>query len=112
MITYLLFVKTNGLTYMTNTEPAGHHAAEPTGQAKAPLELIAASLRRERGRSGLSLTEVARRAGLSTSELHSLRHLAMRSMGPVDLARALGVTSAASSPACSTSSSSSRSERW
>ncbi|MBD3785181.1 MAG: MarR family transcriptional regulator, partial [Micrococcales bacterium] len=41
--------------------------------------------------------EVARRAGLSTSELHSLRHLAMRSMGPVDLARALGVTSAASS---------------
>ncbi|GIL36110.1 hypothetical protein PDTK01_21850 [Phycicoccus sp. DTK01] len=41
--------------------------------------------------------EVARRAGLSTSELHSLRHLAMGSMGPVDLARALGVTSAASS---------------
>ncbi len=41
--------------------------------------------------------EVARRAGLSTSELHSLRHLIASSMGPVELARALGVTSAASS---------------
>jgi len=41
--------------------------------------------------------EVARRAGLSTSELHSLRHLMDNPMGPVELARALGVTSAASS---------------
>jgi DNA-binding MarR family transcriptional regulator len=41
--------------------------------------------------------EVARRAGLSTSELHSLRHLMDAPMGPVELARALGVTSAASS---------------
>lgn len=41
--------------------------------------------------------EVARRAGLSTSELHSLRHLMDAPMGPVDLARVLGVTSAASS---------------
>ena len=59
-----LFVKTNGWTYMTNTEPAG--------QAKAPLELIAASLRRERRRSGLSLTEVARRAGIAKSTLSQL----------------------------------------
>src|ERR1700736_6640553 len=49
---------------MTNTEPAG--------QAKAPLELIAASLRRERHRSGLSLTEVARRAGIAKSTLSQL----------------------------------------
>lgn len=41
--------------------------------------------------------EVARRAGLSTSELHSLRHLFEHPMGPVELARVLGVTSAASS---------------
>ena len=41
--------------------------------------------------------DVARAAGLSTSELHSLRHLMSTPMGPVELARALGVTSAASS---------------
>ena len=41
--------------------------------------------------------DVARAAGLSTSELHSLRHLMDTPMGPVDLARALGITSAASS---------------
>lgn len=40
---------------------------------------------------------VARQAGLSTSELHSLRHLMRGPLGPVDLARLLGVTSAASS---------------
>ena len=40
---------------------------------------------------------VARQAGLSTSELHSLRHLAASPMGPVELAKHLGVTSAASS---------------
>ncbi|MFZ2012841.1 MAG: MarR family transcriptional regulator [Nocardioides sp.] len=40
---------------------------------------------------------VARRAGLSTSELHSLRHLMEAPQGPGDLAKALGVTSAASS---------------
>ncbi|MGL5853224.1 MAG: MarR family transcriptional regulator, partial [Phycicoccus sp.] len=41
--------------------------------------------------------DVARQAGLSTTELHSLRHLSQSEMGPVELARALGVTSAASS---------------
>ncbi|MDT0213659.1 MarR family transcriptional regulator [Rothia sp. ARF10] len=40
---------------------------------------------------------VARRGGLSVSELHSLRHLSSTPMGPVELARVLGVTSAASS---------------
>ena len=37
-----------------------------------PLELIAASLRRERRRTGLSLTEVARRAGIAKSTLSQL----------------------------------------
>jgi DNA-binding MarR family transcriptional regulator len=40
---------------------------------------------------------VARNAGLSTSELHSLRHLIRGPLGPVELAKLLGVTSAASS---------------
>ena len=40
---------------------------------------------------------VARRADLSTSELHALRHLARGPLGPADLARILGVTTAASS---------------
>jgi DNA-binding MarR family transcriptional regulator len=40
---------------------------------------------------------VARRAGLSVSELHSLRHLMEEPRSPGDLARLLGVTSAASS---------------
>lgn len=40
---------------------------------------------------------VARRAGISTSELHSLRLLSQSPMGPAELARHLGVTSAASS---------------
>ncbi len=40
---------------------------------------------------------IARRTGLSESELHSLRHLLGGPIGPNDLARTLGVTSAASS---------------
>ena len=43
-----------------------------TNTDKAPLEVIAASLRRERRRSGLSLTEVARRAGIAKSTLSQL----------------------------------------
>lgn len=39
---------------------------------KAPLDVIAASLRRERARAGVSLTEVARRAGVSKSTLSQL----------------------------------------
>ena len=40
---------------------------------------------------------VARRAGISTSELQALRHLVDGSCGPVELSHLLGVTSAASS---------------
>ena len=47
--------------------------------------------------AGAVPTAVARRAGLSTSELHSLRHLMETPRSPGDLARLLGVTSAASS---------------
>lgn len=57
---------------MTNNEPGAMTGAEPAAQAKAPLEVIAASLRRERHRSGLSLTEVARRAGIAKSTLSQL----------------------------------------
>lgn len=40
--------------------------------AKAPIEVIAASLQRERQRAGLSLAEVARRAGIAKSTLSQL----------------------------------------
>lgn len=40
---------------------------------------------------------VARRAGMSTTELHALRHLMHEPRGPVELAGRLGVTSAAAS---------------
>ena len=40
---------------------------------------------------------VARRAGMSITELHALRHLSAEPIGPVELARRLRVTSAASS---------------
>ncbi|TVT16979.1 helix-turn-helix transcriptional regulator, partial [Amycolatopsis rhizosphaerae] len=39
---------------------------------KAPLDLIAAALRRERARAGLSLTELARRAEVAKSTLSQL----------------------------------------
>jgi transcriptional regulator with XRE-family HTH domain len=52
-------------TDMSNPDVAG----PPAGP---PLELIAASLRRERRRTGLSLTEVARRAGIAKSTLSQL----------------------------------------
>jgi len=51
---------------MANPPPAN------TASEKAPLEVIAASLRRERRRTGLSLTEVARRAGIAKSTLSQL----------------------------------------
>jgi len=54
---------------MTNTEPG---APAPSVKSGAPLEVIAAALRRERRRTGLSLTEVARRAGIAKSTLSQL----------------------------------------
>lgn len=40
--------------------------------ARLPLDWIAAALRRERGRAGLSLTELAKRAGIAKSTLSQL----------------------------------------
>lgn len=62
----------------------------------SPSESLAA-LQRLMDVATTAPVEVARRAGLSASELHSLRHLASGAMGPGELARALGITSAASS---------------
>jgi transcriptional regulator with XRE-family HTH domain len=45
---------------------------EPVANDTAPLALIAAALRRERTRTGLSLTELARRAGIAKSTLSQL----------------------------------------
>ncbi|MGO4957631.1 MarR family winged helix-turn-helix transcriptional regulator [Luteococcus sp. Sow4_B9] len=44
---------------------------------------------------GLAWPAVARRADLTDSELHALRELAQRDVGPAELARTLGVTRAA-----------------
>jgi len=52
----------------TNTTTAGANMTVPG----APLEVIAHSLRTERERAGLSLTELARRAGLAKSTLSQL----------------------------------------
>jgi transcriptional regulator with XRE-family HTH domain len=68
---------------VTRTGAAGAEATSPgkpgaagagigTAGSSAPLEIIAASLRRERRRAGLSLTEVARRAGIAKSTLSQL----------------------------------------
>lgn len=40
---------------------------------------------------------MARRADLSTSELHALRHLSVEPLGPAELAHRLGITTAAAS---------------
>jgi transcriptional regulator with XRE-family HTH domain len=45
---------------------------ERTLDTKAPLDVIAASLRRHRTRTGLSLTELAKRAGVAKSTLSQL----------------------------------------
>ncbi|WP_433565169.1 helix-turn-helix domain-containing protein [Nocardia sp. CA-151230] len=56
------------------SEPvSAEQVPESAPQAPAsPQEAIAAALRRERARSGLSLTEVARRAGIAKSTLSQL----------------------------------------
>jgi transcriptional regulator with XRE-family HTH domain len=59
-----MFVKSNGLTVVPNEEE------RMTGAP--PLQAIAAALRRERERVGLSLSEVARRAGVAKSTLSQL----------------------------------------
>ncbi len=76
--------------------------AEPTTALAAALErsLDTPSLAalRELIAVGAQVTPaVARRADLSHSELTALEHLIREPMGPVDLAKALGVTSAAAS---------------
>lgn len=52
----------------------GDGEAGRTGPARggAPLDVIAQALRRERARTGLSLTELARRAGIAKSTLSQL----------------------------------------
>ena len=61
----MVFVKPNKSKY-------GANALAETDTAADVVALIAASLRRERARSGLSLTELARRAGIAKSTLSQL----------------------------------------
>jgi transcriptional regulator with XRE-family HTH domain len=56
-----------------NRTPTGNPpTGSPAAKGSAPQEVIATALRRERRRAGLSLTEVARRAGLAKSTLSQL----------------------------------------
>ena len=72
---------------MTTDAPQEPQASTSTAAALDALIQVAATVE----------PAVARRAGLSTSELQALRHLVDRSRGPVELSHLLGVTSAASS---------------
>src|SRR6185369_11849453 len=54
----------------SNAEPTGANVASP--DQVPPLAAIAAALRFERERAGLSLSELARRAGLAKSTLSQL----------------------------------------
>ena len=73
--------------------PTDVHAVVPAYQHTTSLEALQELV----DVAGQAPHEVARRAGLSTTELHSLRHLMGSTMGPVELAKALRVTPAASS---------------
>jgi DNA-binding MarR family transcriptional regulator len=90
-------------TSPTGDEPSARNpAAEPTTsvQSVAPAYRPSSSLEALEELVNLAAQSpqaVARRGGLSVSELHSLRHLSSTPMGPVELAKVLGVTSAASS---------------
>lgn len=68
MNTYPSFVKSNEVTDIPNMGARAMSA--PRGGA--PLEVIADSLRRERDRVGLSLSELAKRAGIAKSTLSQL----------------------------------------
>jgi transcriptional regulator with XRE-family HTH domain len=65
------------MEFIVNTDPVVRQSEQLTnmpnaGGAGAPLDLIAAALRRERRRAGFTLTEVARRAGIAKSTLSQL----------------------------------------
>ena len=75
----------SGATEITSQVPQWR----PTSSLDALQELVDVA--------GAVPAAVARRAVLSTSELHALRHLMAQPLGPAELARELGITSAASS---------------
>jgi len=60
-----VFVNPNGHT-------DGANVTDATNRPRPPLAAIATALRRERDRAGLSLTELARRAGIAKSTLSQL----------------------------------------
>lgn len=66
----MVFVKANGWTGGANVAEVAQDGPAPRGGA--PLDVIARALRRERARTGLSLTELARRAGIAKSTLSQL----------------------------------------
>ncbi len=57
---------------MADTPPPAPPSQPPPSPPRLPLDWIAASLRRERTRAGLSLSELAKRAGIAKSTLSQL----------------------------------------
>ncbi|MGW7068518.1 helix-turn-helix domain-containing protein [Streptomyces sp. NPDC054855] len=57
---------------MTDAERGGADGADRTVRSRLPREWVAAALRRERARAGLSLSELAKRAGVAKSTLSQL----------------------------------------
>src|SRR5262245_29627129 len=74
MNTHLVFVKLNDSDRANERSSMAEPSPEPRAGARRgtqgpPIAAIAAALRRERERTGMTLSEVARRAGVAKSTL-------------------------------------------
>jgi transcriptional regulator with XRE-family HTH domain len=69
-------IRVNATCIVRQIERSDLWSEQMTERPGAPLDLIAAALRRERDRSGLSLSELAKKAGIAKSTLSQLESAA------------------------------------